>query len=81
MTYINIFWWLVRIIGLLIVPIIFYDIEVFFLVFSLVYLHVKFGIQSILLDYVHNRVLFETFLLFLRLLGLEVITLLFEFFL
>nr|YP_009389232.1 succinate:cytochrome c oxidoreductase subunit 4 [Thorea hispida]ARX95976.1 succinate:cytochrome c oxidoreductase subunit 4 [Thorea hispida] len=80
-SFINFSWWLVRISGLLFLPTMFCDIEVFFLLLSLIYFHINSGVYSVFLDYVHNLKLFEIFLLFLRLLSLEFITLFVEVFL
>lgn len=49
------YWWIVRIPVILIFPFLFYDLEIFFCVFSFIFLHLNIGLQSILNDYIHNQ--------------------------
>lgn len=73
MIYTNLSYWFVRINGLLLLPSLFYDNEIFFLVTSITYFHIKLGIRSILIDYFHNKIIFAIFVLCLRILVLEFI--------
>ena len=48
-------WWLVRIPVLLILPSIFYDIEIFFLLNAFLVVHLTTGLKAVLNDYLHYK--------------------------
>lgn len=64
-------WWLVRISVLLTIPSVFYDPEILILVQSLLFLHIKTGLETIVNDYVHERVIITFYLVSLRFLSLK----------
>ena len=64
-------WWLIRLIAILIAFGIFYDIEIMILIYTLILIHLKLGLETILSDYIHNKFTHYIFLFFLRLLSLE----------
>lgn len=64
-------WWLIRFIVLLLAFGIFYDIEIIIIIYTLILIHIKLGLETILTDYIHNKFIYYTFLFFLRFLSLE----------
>ncbi len=49
------YWWVIRISVLLLLPSLFYDIEVIFLVTSFLFIHLTLGLKGILSDYLHDK--------------------------
>nr|YP_009441359.1 succinate dehydrogenase subunit 4 [Lympha mucosa]ATN23368.1 succinate dehydrogenase subunit 4 [Lympha mucosa] len=66
-------WWLIRLTALLLIPGIFYDVEVLIIICSLIVIHLKLGLETILNDYIHDKIICLCFLLLIRLLSLEII--------
>lgn len=76
MLYVNysrLCWWLIRLTALLLVPGVFYDLEILIMIYSLIIIHAKLGLETILNDYVHDKVTFLCFLFLIRLSSLETI--------
>nr|YP_010316746.1 succinate dehydrogenase subunit 4 [Batrachospermum sp.]UNB13399.1 succinate dehydrogenase subunit 4 [Batrachospermum sp.] len=76
MLYVNysqLCWWLVRLTALLLVPGVFYDLEILVMICSLIIIHVKLGLEAILNDYVHDKVVCLCFLFLVRLSSLEIV--------
>lgn len=48
------YWWIIRIPVILFLPSLFYDFEIIFLIISYIFLHITFGLKTILHDYIHN---------------------------
>lgn len=48
-------WWLLRIPVILFLPSMFYDLEIIFLIFTFILLHLNLGLKSILNDYLHSK--------------------------
>lgn len=70
-TFSLISWWLIRLIAVLIAFGVFYDIEIIILICTLILIHLKLGLETILSDYTHNKFTRYVFLFFLRFLSLE----------
>lgn len=66
-------WWAVRFSAIFISPGIIFDFEIMFLLQSLVLLHAKIGLESIMNDYVHDTTVKLLYLFFLRILSLEIL--------
>lgn len=76
MLYVNysqLCWWLIRLTALLLVPGIFYDLEILIMIYSLIIIHAKLGLETILNDYIHDKVTCSCFLSLIRLSSLETI--------
>lgn len=63
------------------IPFFFYDTEILFLINSFLFLHFRSGIKTILKDYFHSVNLIISIILFLRVLILEFLRYILEFFL
>lgn len=66
-------WWLTRLAVLLLIPGIFYDIEILILIYTLILIHLKLGLETISTDYIHNKFIYYVFLFLIRFLSLEMI--------
>ena len=73
--------WIVKIFALGSIPFFFYDIEIIFLICSFLFLHFGSGLKTILKDYFHNLNLLILTTIFLRLLNIEFLRYILEFFL
>lgn len=73
-------WWLVRIPVLLLIPFIFYDMEILFLLSSFLILHLTHGLKTIVNDYLQNYTLKVLLLLLVRLSSFEFLRYMLEIF-
>nr|YP_009515565.1 succinate:cytochrome c oxidoreductase subunit 4 [Kumanoa mahlacensis]AVK39537.1 succinate:cytochrome c oxidoreductase subunit 4 [Kumanoa mahlacensis] len=78
-SYFKLSWWIIRLSGLLMLPGIFYDFEIIVLIYGIILVHLKLGLESIVNDYIHDKATCILYLLFLRLLSLEMLYLILDF--
>nr|QJF58176.1 succinate:cytochrome c oxidoreductase subunit 4 [Corallina officinalis]QJF58199.1 succinate:cytochrome c oxidoreductase subunit 4 [Corallina officinalis] len=72
-------WWLLRIPVILFLPSVLYDLEIIFLIFAFIFLHLNLGLKSILNDYLHNKKTKVFLLLLIRICSFEFIRCVLEF--
>nr|AYR06688.1 succinate:cytochrome c oxidoreductase subunit 4 [Rhodogorgon sp.] len=75
----NMQWWLLRLSVLILIPVFLIDLEIIFLFYSFVFLHISLGLRVIINDYVHNEKLKCLFLVLNKLCNLEFIKCILEF--
>jgi succinate dehydrogenase hydrophobic anchor subunit len=78
-NYSQLCWWLIRLTALLLIPGVFYDLEILVIIYSLIIIHAKLGLETILNDYIHDKVICLCFLFLVRLSSLEIIYFLSDF--
>lgn len=66
-------WYLIRLSALALIPGFLFDLEIIILVQSFNLLHIKYGLESIIIDYVHNYNTQVLYLIFLRLSILKIL--------
>lgn len=66
-------WWLTRLTVLFLIPGIFYDTEILILIYTLILIHLKLGLETISADYIHNKFIYFSFLFLIRFLSLEMV--------
>lgn len=75
----NLNWWFLRFSALLTVPSFLLDLEIFFLIQAFIFLHVKLGLRSIIVDYAHNKKVVLLFLILIRFLSIGLMRCILEF--
>ena len=70
---INIQYWMLRVVALLLIPSLFVDLEISFFCLAFIFLHIKLGLKTIILDYIHNRKTKVLYLTLLRLSSIEIL--------
>nr|YP_009515543.1 succinate:cytochrome c oxidoreductase subunit 4 [Kumanoa ambigua]AVK39515.1 succinate:cytochrome c oxidoreductase subunit 4 [Kumanoa ambigua] len=60
-------------------PSIFYDFEIVILIFSVLLIHLKLGLESVFSDYIHDKITYRLYLLFLCLLNFKMLYLILDF--
>lgn len=78
-NYSQLCWWLIRLTALLLIPGAFCDPEILIMIYSLIVIHAKLGLETILNDYIHDKVICLCFLFLIRLSSLEIIYFLSDF--
>lgn len=69
----NFYEWVFRLSALLIIPILLIDIEIYFLIQILIFLHINMGLVVIISDYIHIKKVKTIFLFSLRILAIEIL--------
>ena len=64
-------WWIVRGAPLLILPGLFFDLEITIVLFSYMFLHIQQGLESIISDYIHDQLTNCIYLVMIRLLMIQ----------
>jgi succinate dehydrogenase hydrophobic anchor subunit len=64
-------WWLVRVPALLLFPSFVYDLEIMFLIFPFLFVHLTIGLKTTFQDYLHNQTSKILLLVLIRLTSLE----------
>nr|AYR06617.1 succinate:cytochrome c oxidoreductase subunit 4 [Renouxia sp.] len=72
-------WWFLRLSVLFLIPVFLFDLEIIFLLYSFLFLHMSLGLKTITGDYVHNKKLKYFFLILVRLCNFELIRCILEF--
>lgn len=64
---------MLRAAALLLIPSLFIDLEIFFFCSAFIFLHIKLGLKTVILDYIHNRRTNVLCLILLRLSSIEIL--------
>lgn len=66
-------WWNIRFLAILIFPSLFFQLEFFFLIQTLIFIHAYLGLKTIFKDYINNFIIQISYVLVFRIFVLQII--------
>lgn len=66
-------WWNIRFLAIFILPNLFFQLELFFLIQILIFVHAYLGLKTIFKDYINNFIIQTSYILIFRIFILQII--------